>query len=109
MRQECVQSWKGVKHQLDFDIEVVATLHWQEEKNLVRRKGPGRPRKTGTAADRDLVVLAKRNRFESIPRLFVSWSSAAGVNCSVRTAYRRLAEAGLKFCRPAVGIPLSKQ
>ena len=87
---------------------MVETLHWKEEKNLVRRKGSGMLMKTGTAADRALVVQAKWNRFESIPRLFVSWSSSAGVNYSVRTAYRRLAEAGLKFCRPAVGIPLSK-
>ena len=73
---------------------------WQEEGALERRKGSGRPRKTNQRADRALVLQAKRNRFHSVPRLFVSWSSAAGVLCSVRTAYRRLAEAGLKSYRP---------
>ena len=96
------------------DLNISRTLilrwwrRWQEEKNLDRRKGSGRPSKTGRAEDRALVIKAKRNRFESVPRLFVSWSNAAGVSCSVRTAYRRLAEAGLKFCRPVVGIPLSE-
>ena len=96
------------------DLNISRTLilrwwrRWQEEKNLDRKKGSGRPSKTGRATDRALIIKAKRNRFESVPRLFVNWSSAAGVSCSVRTAYRRLAEAGLKFCRPAVGIPLSE-
>lgn len=106
----CGRSAYRVAKELKLSRSLVLTWwrRWREEGTLCRRKGSGRPRKTGNKTDRALVILAKRNRFLAVPRLFVSWSSAAGVACSVRTAYRRLAEAGLKSCRPAVRIPLSK-
>ena len=48
--------------------------------------------------DSKLVLATKENKFESVPRLAItcSWMSAAGVRSSIRTAYRRLAEAGIK-------------
>ena len=73
------------------------------------KKSTGRPRITVACNDRKLVIAAKRQRFESVPRLFVSWVAIAGTTCSVRTAYRRLAEAGLKSYRPVVRIPLTSE
>ena len=72
-----------------------------------RRKVSGRPRKTNRSADRRLVLSCKRNRFDSVPKLVVSWKFSTGAVCSVRTAYRRLAEAGIRSYRPLVRIPLT--
>ena len=106
----CGRSAYQVEKNLGVNCSVVLRwwLPWQEEGNLKRRRGSGRPRVTRKRSDKTLVVQAKRQRFQSVPRLFVSWASAAGVTCSIRTAYRRLAEAGLKSYRPAVRIPLSE-
>lgn len=72
-----------------------------------RRAGSGRPRKTTPRTDRKLVIACKRNRFETVPKLTVAWNFGSGAACSVRTAYRRLAEVGIRSYRPAVRIPLS--
>ena len=82
-------------------------LRWNEGEGPGRRVGSGRPRKTTNATNRKLIIACKRNRFGSVPKLTVSWNFASGVNCSVRTAYRRLAEAGIRSYRPAVRIPLT--
>ena len=81
---------------------------WLQEGHIKRREGSGRPRKTTKRTDAKLVLACKRERFQSVPRLAVRWIAAAGVLCSIRTAYRRLAEAGIKSFRPSVRIPLSK-
>ena len=106
----CGRSANQVGKELGINRSVVLRWwrRWKEEGDLTRRKGSGRPRVTRKRSDKTLVVQAKRNRFQSVPRLFVSWASAAGLSCSVRTAYRRLAEAGLKSYRPAIRIPLSE-
>ena len=83
-------------------------IRWRNDGNVKRKKGTGRKRSTSEVTDRKLVISSKRNRFTSVPRLFVSWKAASGIVCSLRTAYRRLEEAGLKSYRPAVRIPLSK-
>lgn len=80
---------------------------WNAGEDPGRRVGSGRPRKTTNAANRKLIIACKRNRFVSVPKLTVSWNFGSGVNCSVRTAYRRLAEAGIRSHRPAVRIPLT--
>ena len=58
---------------------------------------------------RKLVIAAKRQRFESVPRLTVSWVAAAGTSCSVHTAYRRLPRLGLNSVAPLFAFlsPLS--
>lgn len=106
----CGKKAKFVSQELGISCAIVFRWwhRWQSEGSLKRRKGSGRPRKTKIRADSKLVLAAKRNRFDSVPRLAISWMSAAGVRCSIRTAYRRLAEAGIKSYRPAVRIPLSK-
>ena len=53
-----------------------------------------KPQKMKTRRDSKLVLATKRNRFELVPRLAISWMSAAGVLLySIRAAYKRLAEA----------------
>ena len=80
---------------------------WRDGEGCRRRPGSGRPRKTTPATDRKLVIASKRNRFESVPKLTVIWNFGSRVSCSVHTAYRRLAEAGIRCYRPAVRIPLT--
>lgn len=80
---------------------------WCDGEGMSRRFGSGRPRKTNQAMDRQLVLSCKRNRFDSIPKLTVTWRFSTGAHCSVRTAYRRLAEAGIRSYRPLIGIPLT--
>ena len=80
---------------------------WRNGEGSQRRPGSGRPRKTAPATDRKLIVACKRNRFDSIPKLTVVWNFGSRANCSVHTAYRRLAEAGIRCYRPAVRIPLT--
>ena len=106
----CGRSARSVANDLNVTHRTVSLWwrRWNIEGNLERKRGSGRPRKTHNRTDRKLVIAAKRNRFTSIPRLTVSWKFASRIDCSVRTAYRRLAEAGLKSYRPAVRIPLSK-
>lgn len=82
---------------------------WNEEGNCKMKKNTGRPRCTVTRTDRKLIIAVKRHRFQPVPRLAISWIAAAGINCSVRTAYRRLAEIGLRSYRPVVRIPLTSQ
>ena len=82
-------------------------LRWNEGEGPGRRVGSGRPRKTTNATNRKLIIACKRNRFVPVPKLTVSWNFASGVNCNVRTVYRRLAEAGIRSYRPAVRIPLT--
>ena len=76
---------------------------------MKKKQITGRPRLSSKRTDARLLLSAKRNRFTSVPRLVVSWKSASNVNCSVRTAYRRLRESGIQSRRPAVRIPLSTQ
>lgn len=105
----CGRSAYMVARELDVSRTSVITWwnRWRRDNHVRRKEGSGRPRCTVAATDRKLVIAAKRHRFDSVPRLAVSWSSAAGVRCSVRTAYRRLAEAGLRSYRPLLRIPLS--
>ena len=72
---------------------------WNEGEGPGRRVGSGRPRKTTNATNRKLIIVCKRNRFRI--------SAQESTNCSVRTAYRRLDEAGIRSYRPAVRIPLT--
>lgn len=106
----CGRKVKGVAEALGVSRTIVSRWwkRWQCEGSLLRRKGSGRPRKTGRKTDSKLILSVKRNRFEAIPRLAIAWMSAAGVRCSVRTAYRRIADAGFKSYRPVIRIPLSK-
>ena len=80
---------------------------WCAGEGPERRRGSGRPRKTTPRTDRKLVIACKRNRFLVVPKLTVTWNFVSGAACSVRTAYRRLAEVGIRSYRPAVKIPLS--
>lgn len=107
----CGRSAYDVGRQLRVSRGVVLRWwqRWRTERSVARRRGSGRPRKTTRRNDRALVLQAKRNRFEPVSRLHVCWSNTAGMNCSLRTAYRRLAEAGLRSYRPTVRIPLSPE
>lgn len=106
----CCRTMRDVARELNVSHVTVRSwwIRWCREGNIARKEGSGRPRKSTKVTDRKLIIAAKRNRFHNVKRLAVSWKSAAGIACSVRTAYRRLREAGLKSYRPVVRIPLSK-
>ena len=103
----CGRSMRVVGRELSLSHVTVRRwwVRWCEEGNVARKEGSGRPKMTSRVTDRKLVIAAKRNRFQSVKRLAISWKSASGTTCSVRTAYRRLTEAGLKSYRPAVRVP----
>ena len=107
---KCGRSARNVANELNVTHRTIILWwrQWNLGGNLERKKGSGRRRKTTKRIDRKLVIATKRNRFASIPRLTVSWRFASEIDCSVRTAYRRLAEAGLKSYRPTLRIPLNK-
>ena len=107
-----MRAWKNsrrVGRQLNIQHKTILRWwkRWRDGEGPERRVGSGRPRKTAAPTDRKLVVSCKRNRFESVPKLTVTWNFGSGANCSVRTAYRRLAEAGICSYRPVVRIPLT--
>lgn len=106
----CGKKAKDVARSVGVSLAMVYKWwnRWLQEGDLRRRRGSGRPRKTTRRADAKLVLACKRERFAPVPRLAIRWMAAAGLQCSVRTAYRRLADAGIKSYRPAVRIPLSK-
>lgn len=49
----------------------------------------------------------QKNRFDFVPKLNVTLNFDLGVNCNVRTAYRRLSKAGIRSCCLTVRIPLT--
>lgn len=105
----CGQSSTTVAKELKISRVVVWRwwCRWKAEGNVEKKNGSGRPRVSSKRTDARLVLAAKRNRFVSVPKLIVYWKVAGNVACSVRTAYRRLREAGIQSRRPAVRIPLS--
>ena len=107
----CGRSAASVGEELQVSRTVIWRwwCRWRTVGKVEKKKGPGRPRKSSKHTDARLVLAAKRNRFQSVSRLVVSWKFASGIDCSVRTAYRRLREAGLKSCRQAIRIPLSPE
>lgn len=107
----CGRSFRDVARMLNVSHPTVRRwwMRWCDEGKVERKEGSGRPRKTSQTTDRKLIVAAKRNRFESTKRLAISWKFASNITCSIRTAYRRLSEAGMKSCSPAIRIPLSPE
>ena len=107
-----MRAWKNARQvgrELNIHHKTVQRwwMRWRDGEGCQRRPGSGRPRKTTPVTDRKLIIACKRNRFDSVPKLTVVWNFGSGVNCSVHTAYRRLAEAGIRCYRPAVRIPLT--
>lgn len=75
----CGRSMREVGRELNVSHVAVMKWwkRWREEGNFKRKEGSGRPRITTDVTDRKLVIAAKRNRFQSIRRLAVSWKSAS--------------------------------
>lgn len=81
---------------------------YQKTGNVQRKRGSGRPRLSTARQDQRLVLLVKRNRFKPVSKLHVAWRNDSNVQCSERTARRRVLEAGYAAHRPLVRIPLSR-
>ena len=55
--------------------------------------------KTSDSHRLNLIIPAKRDRFQIVSRLAKGWRFAVGINCCFRAAYQRLKEAGFKSYR----------
>ena len=80
---------------------------FQQTGNVADRPRLGRPRKTTPREDRFLTTSSRRNRFLSGRKLGPLLRNAPGTRVCERTVRKRLHAAGLKACRPYVGIPLT--
>ena len=75
--------------------------------SAARRPQSGRPRSTSASNDRELVIMAKRQRFQSAVALNREFQNVNSVRISAQTFRNRLSEAGLNARRPAVRPPLT--
>lgn len=76
---------------------------------VTRRPQSGRPRSTSEREDRTIVVMAKRQRFESAVALNRDFENASGVHISAQTLRNRLHDANLRARRPVVRPPLTQR
>ena len=74
---------------------------FQETGSVQERPRSGRPRCTTARQDRQLVLQAKRNRFNSAVALNRDFHNTHGINMSNQTCRNRLHEANLRARRPA--------
>ncbi|GFV28868.1 transposable element Tcb1 transposase [Trichonephila clavipes] len=79
---------------------------FQDDGNVSRCYGTGRPRVTTPNEDRYLAVTAKRNKRSTASDLFRQLSSATGTTVSRQTVYRRLGHIGLYARRAVRCVPL---
>lgn len=82
---------------------------YQLDGSHTRNAGSGRRRKTDNVADRQLCILAKRNRFVPCRLYHHYWRDSCEVQVSRRTVYRRLLQSHLRSYRPLQRIPLGPQ
>lgn len=100
-KKSCGCSW--IYHL--FPKQCCLLVEMMVERGIFSRKDPRVSSKR--SHDSKLIFSVKRNCFESLPRVDISSMLAAGVRCSVRTAYR-LIDADLKSYRPDGRISLRK-
>ncbi|GFS63312.1 transposable element Tcb2 transposase [Trichonephila clavipes] len=88
---------------------VVARLwnRFQEQGNVRRQPGAGRPRATISTDDRYIQLTARRNRTENATQMQRQLLFATGRRVSSQTVRNRLHEGGLYERRPLVCIPLT--
>lgn len=79
---------------------------FRETGRNTRRPGSGKKRKTTAADDRFVTLRMLRNRTSTSVEARNQLREVRGVNVSVWTVRRRLAEVGLTACRPAHGPKL---
>ncbi|GFX27273.1 HTH_Tnp_Tc3_2 domain-containing protein [Trichonephila clavipes] len=83
---------------------------FQTTQTVVRRPVGGRPRVTTPAEDRDIVIVGKRNRRATSPRVTSMVTASIGkALISAATVRRRLHMNGLYARVPRVCVPLSVQ
>ena len=80
---------------------------FQQTGNVADPPISGRPRKTTLREDLFLTTSSRCNRFLSSQKLSRLLRNATGTKVCDRTVRNRLHAAGLKACRPYVGIPLT--
>ncbi|XP_062611745.1 uncharacterized protein LOC134273568 [Saccostrea cucullata] len=80
---------------------------YEETKSVKRRPKSGRPKSTTVRQDRQISLLAKRNRMPSAVSLNRELSAATGIRMSTQALRNRLHDVGLHARRPAVRPPLT--
>lgn len=102
-------SQRQVGERFNVSHSVISRLlaRFQQTNSVKQRQKSGRPRKTTVRQDRQIVLLAKRNRMSSAVSLNRDVRTATGVRMSVQTVRNRLHASGLHARKPAVRPPLT--
>lgn len=108
-RLEAGQSQSQICREFNLTPSVVCNLwkQFQDTGSVERKPGQGRPRATTAREDRQLSLLARRNRGATASQLSRDLYAATGKRVSRVTVSKRLNERGLFARKPAVCIPLT--
>ncbi|GBM59725.1 hypothetical protein AVEN_40648-1 [Araneus ventricosus] len=108
-RLEASQSQVQICREFNLTPSVVCNLwkQFQDTGSIERKPGQGRPRATTATEDRDLSIIARRNRGATASHLSRDLCAATGTRVSRVTVSKRLHETGLFARRPAVCVPLT--
>ncbi|GFU51088.1 transposable element Tcb1 transposase [Trichonephila clavipes] len=98
-----------VSEELGIAQSVISRIwqRFQDDGNVSRCYGTGRPRVTTPNEERYLAVTAKRNRRSRASDLSRQLSSVTGATVSRKTVYRHLGHIGLYARRPVKCAPLT--
>lgn len=97
-------SLREVGRRLNVSHSVISRLRerHQQTGSVKQRPRSGRPKKTTPRQDRQMVVLAKRERVKSAKMINSEFRNATGVRISDQTVRNRLHSHNLRAFRPAV-------
>ena len=92
----------GERFNVSHSVNSRLLARFQQTNSVKQRQKSGLPRKTTVRQDRQIVLLAKRNRMSSVVSLKRDVRTATGVRMSVQTVRNRLHASGLHARKPAV-------
>jgi len=101
-------SQRQVGNRFGVSHSVIGRL-WDKFQNtgtVKRRPQTGRPKKTTAPQDREITLMAKRNRLSSASELNREFRNATGIQISTQTFRNRLHKSHLHAQRPAIRPPL---
>ena len=97
-------SFSEVGRRLNVSHSVISRLRepHQQTGSVQQRPRSGRPKKTTPRQDREMVLIAKRERITSAKRINSEFRNVTGILISDQTVRNRLHTSNLRACRPAV-------
>jgi transposase len=104
-----LQSQVGLQFNVSRTVIGRLWTRYQQIHSVRRRPKSGQSRSTTAHQDRQITLLAKRNRISSAVTLNRDFHAVSGVQISTETFRNRLHASGLHAKRPAVRPPLTAQ